>query len=1062
MMNMQQDEERILRYWKEEDINNKVRKKNASGKKFYFLDGPPFVTGDLHPGQVWTKGLKDAFVRYKRYRGFNVVDRAGYDVHGLPIENKVEKELKITSKKEIEQNIGVGNFVSACKKFVERHLGRWESDYERFGISLDFSDPYLPYKSEYIETAWQLFKTISDKGFLYKDKRTLIYCPHCETPLSQGSMEVEYADEEDPSLFFTFEIDAKRSKPKIGLGDRTYLLVWTTTPWTIPSNVAVAANPKALYVRAMLDGTSVILAKDRLDKVSAALNRSVIVDKEFYGSELEDIYYVSPLEGKVTRQKELRRYHRIVFSESLVSMEEGTGLVHIAPGNGIEDYVLGKKNKLPVFCPVKPDATYSGDAGSYEGLKVPSEANEAIMRDLESIGALLGKSTVKHSYPHCWRCHSKLIFIATDQWFFNVQRIKNKMINANRKVNWVPTEAKSWEDAVIESAPDWCISRQRYWGIPMPVWECDKCGDFRVIGSVEELMAESRETAERMEELHRPHIDKVVFRCRKCGGEMHRVKDVLDGWFDSGITFRASLSAEQFPKLFPTDLILEYIEQTRAWFQYLLRCGIMAYGKAPYRNVVVHGIMFGTDGKKMSKSLGNYAPLNEMLKFVTADAFRLWCNMHPPILNRNLDDKEIKETEKAITILRNISNLLSEYQGILGYSPELKLRMQGKGLEPEDAWLLSKLEKLNESVTESMDRYDISKAAVAINDFIIEDFSRLYLKIAKRRMQLGGKRGSRKVIDIVNYVLYKTLVLISPITPFVAESVFRDRYASGKTFASMSEARGYDCSKSIFLNDWPKPNKRLMNDEMEGRVETAKEVITAILNSREKGGISLRMPVLSATVETGEDSVVTTIQEMESMIQECANVKALKVMKGKANRREIVPMFARLGPAFKGDSQAIADELKAQDADAVESAVLKDGYYRLHAKTGAFDIKPEHFTIVETPAAGNSSKFKFGTVSLDASQTEELKEESLIRELVRRIQLMRKELKLARLKKIRVHIAADPQMSAIIGRNRGQISKIVLADSVNVSSSLPGDKRMYQKDWEILKAVFSIGIESGD
>ena len=308
MLSMQQDEERILRYWKEEDINNKVRKKNANGKKFYFLDGPPYVTGDLHLGQVWTKGLKDTFVRYKRYRGFNVVDRAGYDVHGLPIENKVEKELKVTSKKDIEQTIGIDHFVKACKEFVKSHLGRWESDYERSGVSLDFSDPYLPYTTEYIETAWQLFKTISDKGFLYKDKKTLIYCPHCETPLSQGSMEVEYADEEDPSVFFTFEVDTKRSKPKLELSDRTYLLVWTTTPWTIPSNVAVAANPKAIYVRAMLDGISVILAKDRLDKVADALGKSAIISKEFYGSELENIYYTSPLEGKISKQKELRRY----------------------------------------------------------------------------------------------------------------------------------------------------------------------------------------------------------------------------------------------------------------------------------------------------------------------------------------------------------------------------------------------------------------------------------------------------------------------------------------------------------------------------------------------------------------------------------------------------------------------------------------------------------------------------------------------------------------------------------------------------------------------------------
>ena len=404
------------------------------------------------------------------------------------------------------------------------------------------------------------------------------------------------------------------------------------------------------------------------------------MDKEFYGSELENIYYRSPLEAKISKQKELRRYHKVVFSESLVSMEEGTGLVHIAPGNGVEDYALGKKNKLPVFCPVKPDATYNSDAGAYEGMSVPVRANETIMRDLEAVGVLLGKGTVKHSYPHCWRCKNKLIFIATDQWFFDVQRIKRKMVAANKKVNWVPAEAKDWEVSVIESAPDWCISRQRYWGIPMPIWECGKCGDIRVIGSIEELRTESHESIDGSAELHRPHIDRIVLKCKKCGSEMRRVKDVLDVWFDSGIAFRASLSTEQFSRLFPTDLILEYIEQTRAWFQYLLRCGIMAYGKAPYKNVVVHGIMFGTDGKKMSKSLGNYRPLDEMLKFATADAFRLWCNMHPPILNRNLDEKEIKETEKAVTILHNISNLLSEYQGMLGYAPELKLSMPGKVL----------------------------------------------------------------------------------------------------------------------------------------------------------------------------------------------------------------------------------------------------------------------------------------------------------------------------------------------------------------------------------------------
>ncbi len=1040
MVEMQRDEERIVRYWKDEAINSKVRERNALGRKFYFLDGPPYVTGDLHPGQIWVKALKDIFVRYKRYRGFNVVDRAGYDVHGLPIESKVERELKVASKKDIEQKVGIENFVKACKSYVESYMGRWERDYERFGVSLDFSNPYLPYAKEYIETAWGMFKAISDRGFLYKDKKTLIYCPHCETPLSQGSIEVEYSDEEDPSIFIAFEIDAKRSKPRIGLSDKTYLLVWTTTPWTIPSNVAIAVNPKAIYVRAMLDGKSMIVAKDRLDRVADALDKSAIVDREFYGSELEGIYYVSPLESKISKQKELRRHHKIVFAESLVSMGEGTGLVHIAPGNGIEDYALGRKNKLPIFCPVKQDATYSSEAGPYEGLKVPAEANEAVMRDLEALGALLSKGTATHSYPHCWRCHSKLIFLATDQWFFNIGRLKKRLISANLKVKWHPDEVQGWQQVIIENSPDWCISRQRYWGIPMPVWVCDSCGEREVMGSIEEIKSRAG-LAEDIRELHRPHIDSVTFKCKKCNSEMHRVKDILDVWFDSGIAFRASLTAEQFPKLFPIDLIVEYIEQIRGWFQYLMKCGMMAYGKCPYKEVIVQGILTGNDGRKMSKSFGNYKPLEELLKLASADAFRLWCMMHPQIMNRNLKEEEIKEAEKAVSALHNISNLLMEYEGVLGYEPKLAAP---KGAEPEDAWILSRVEKLNEAVTEGMDGYDVSKAAASINSFVIEDFSRMYLKLAKARLQLGSKRESKKIIDIANYVLYKTLVLASPIMPFVTESVF---------------LRQYPGSKSIFLSDWPKPRQRLINKEIEEKVEVATETITAILNSREKSGITLRMPVLSATVETGEDSVVTALQETENMIEEYANVKELRIVRGTTSKKEIVPIFPKLGPEFKGDAQTIAEELKAQDADRVMAEIFKNGYYGLHTQERVFSIKPEHFSIVERPMSENATKFRYGVVSIDATQTEELRKEFIARELVRRIQAMRKELKLTRLKKVAVYIAAVAPLAEAINKSKKQISEAVRADSFAVSNSLPEIKDLHSKDWEVLETKVSIGIE---
>ncbi|MEM3839069.1 MAG: isoleucine--tRNA ligase, partial [Candidatus Micrarchaeaceae archaeon] len=658
-------EEQIIEYWKKERILEAVREKNKYGKVFYFLDGPPYVTGDLHPGHIWVKSLKDLFVRYKRYRGFNVIDRAGYDVHGLPIENKVEKELGITSKKEIEARIGVESFVKECRSYVERYVNRIDSDYERYGISLNFKDPYLPYTNEYIISAWGLFKAASDRNFLYEGKKTLIYCPHCGTPLSQGSMEVEYKDDDDPSIFVAFKVDKQKSKPKVDLGQKEgdlYLAIWTTTPWTLPANMAVAANPKAIYVRIRLGEKEFILAKDRLDAFSKQVGESLAVLGEFYGSQLDGLFYINPLESKVEKQKEFRKYHRILFSEDMVSMDEGTGLVHIAPGNGVEDYNLGIKNNVPVFSPINPDASYSSEAGAYSGITVPFDANKAVLKDLQELGALVKSGSIRHSYPHCWRCGSKLIFMATTQWFFNVQKMKKKLFKENEKTKWHPEEVKGWQNAVLSNSPDWTVSRQRYWGIPMPIWKCAN-GHMAIIGSLDELrhMAQNAAEVDALNDLHRPYVDKIALNCKECGNAMARIPDVFDVWFDSSCAFQASLTNGQRGKFIPAELIVEYVEQIRGWFQYMLKLGTMVYGRRPFNNVVVHGILFGNDGKKMSKSLGNFRQLSEMTRVFTADAFRLWCLNYNPILNRNLNDAEIRENEKVVTILRNVSNLLSEY-----------------------------------------------------------------------------------------------------------------------------------------------------------------------------------------------------------------------------------------------------------------------------------------------------------------------------------------------------------------------------------------------------------------
>ena len=869
MIDIKSNEKKTMEYWDENSIRDKIKEKNRDGKPYFFLDGPPYVTGDLHPGHIWVKTLKDIFVRYKRYRGFDVVDKAGYDVHGLPIENKVEKELGMSSKKEIESKIGVEGFVKECMAFVTKYMGRMDADYRRYGISLDFANPYLPYTNSYMETAWSVFKKISDRNFLYEGRKTLIYCPHCEDPLSQGSMEVEYKDDDDPSTYIAFKIDASKSKSKTEPSKESYLLVWTTTPWTIPSNMAIAANPKELYVEVRLGGRVLILAKKRLEKVSSVLKESFVVLREFYGSEMEGMRYLSPIEDNVPKQKEFRKYHKVILSELMVSMEDGSGLVHIAPGNGVEDYNLGVENKIPIFSPVNPDATYDAEAGNYAGIKIPFDANKAVIADLEASGALLHKGTIRHSYPHCWRCSNKLIFLATKQWFFNVQKIKEKLKKANEKISWYPVQAKGWERDIIDNSPDWCVSRQRYWGIPMPIWICNGCREMSVIGSFRELKerAKNKDYVSSLNDYHRPYIDSVVLSCPKCGGDQNRIKDILNVWFDSSIAFRASVSEGEFGDFLATDLVVEYIEQVRAWFQYMLKIGIMAYGKNPFHNIMVHGVMAGNDGRKMSKSFGNYKPLSELADFASADAFRLWSVSHDQILNRDLNETEVKDAEKSIMILYNVANLLEEYERALDYKPVRGKRISSKNLDKIDAWILSKTESLVGEVANSLDNYRVYEAAGRVSQFIIEDFSRFYLKSAKKRM--GEGRRGKKVIDIVDYVLFRTLMVASPIMPFVAESIYQERYKS---------------ADSIFLDAWPKQNKRLLNADVEEEIDVAKETITAILSNREKNNVKLRSAILSATVEVGSDRAVELIGRTSALIEDYANAKKIMVTKAGANK----------------------------------------------------------------------------------------------------------------------------------------------------------------------------------
>ena len=476
----------------------------------------------------------------------------------------------------------------------------------------------------------------------------------------------------------------------------------------------------------------------------------------------------------------MRKYHKVIISGDLVTMGEGTGLVHIAPGHGLDDYLIGVKNRLPVFSPVGPSGLYTEEAGSYSGIKVPGDANAKVMEDLSAGGAILGKGSIRHSYPHCWRCDTKLIYMATDQWFFNTQKVKKKLIRENSKVVWHPSEARGWQESVLESSPDWCISRQRYWGVPLPVWQCGKCNSTTTIGSIKELgeRAVNKERVDALKDMHMPYIDAITLKCDGCGFDMKRVSDILDVWFDAASSFRASMTEEEFSRLFPVDYIIEGKDQLRGWFSSQLKVSVMAYGKKPFRHIGIDGMLLDEKGREMHKKLGNYVGLDEIYNSVGADTFRLWCTDHTPWLDLNWNKTELKDAGRTVLILYNISNLLSEYQSALDFKPKFRGRMSTTGLDIEEAWILSRLESTIKGVTGVLDDYRAFDAAELIKRFVTEDVSRFYLKLAKKSILYGSKKKARQVINVINYVLYKLLVMISPITPFVAEEVYLERYTN--------------------------------------------------------------------------------------------------------------------------------------------------------------------------------------------------------------------------------------------------------------------------------------------
>jgi isoleucyl-tRNA synthetase len=605
---MEVDEEKILKFWKDKKIFDKLRKKNAKGKNFYFMDGPPYATGHIHMGTALNKILKDISMRAQRLQGKNVFDRAGYDTHGVPIEFQVEKEIGSKSKKDIEK-FGVKKFIDKCKKFATQYIDVMNSEFENLGVWMDFKNPYLTLNNSYVEKIWETFKYADKKGLLYLGKYPIHICPRCETAVAFN--EIIYTQLEDTSVFVKFPLKNKKN---------TYLIIWTTTPWTLPGNTGVMVNPGFDYQEIELSNKERwIMAKELVPKIMAELEKGYTAKKTYKGKEMNDWEYDNPLEKHLNIK--LKKPRRIVLSSRYVNLEEGTGLVHTAPGHGKEDYEVGKKTGLESISPVEMSGLLTKEAGKYKGKKA-RVVDEEIIRDLEEGGSLVYKKKYTHDYPLCWRCKDPLLMVSLPQWFLRISKIHSKLLKENQKTNWIPNYMKLRMKAWLEGISDWPVSRERYWGTPLPIWTCDKCDERIVIGSIKEL---EKLSGKKIKEVHKPEIDEIKIKCKKCKGMMNRVNGVLDVWFDSGVSSWAALETDSnIKKFWPANLNIEGKDQFRGWWNSQLILSQIRFDKKPFENIVVHGMVLDIGKRKMSKSLGNIISPQEVIEKYSRDYLRYY------------------------------------------------------------------------------------------------------------------------------------------------------------------------------------------------------------------------------------------------------------------------------------------------------------------------------------------------------------------------------------------------------------------------------------------------------